>query len=43
MKDVQDYKFEAGIIPQALYGSSGQYGHLEIRKGLRLEQPVIKE
>ena len=43
MNDVKDYKFEAGILPRALFGVSGQYGHLEIKKGRRLELPVIKE
>ncbi|WP_319592000.1 hypothetical protein [uncultured Draconibacterium sp.] len=43
MNDVKDYKFEAGILPRALFGASGQYGHLEIKKGRRLELPVIKE
>ncbi len=42
INEVADYKFEAGVLTQALYGSRGQCGHLEIKKGRRLQRPVIK-
>ena len=41
ISNIEDYKFQAGITTQALFGALGQYGYLDIKTGKHDLLPVI--